>query len=84
METPRIEKQTKPVPVKPYSLKELAELYGMSVHTISKWLKPFQEMIGKRNGRFYTNLQVQKIFSFLGEPEESENNNTGNGRNYPA
>lgn len=60
---------TRPVvQVKPYSVKELSQLYGMSVHTITRWLRPFEKQIGERNGRYYTNLQVEKIFELIGEP----------------
>ena len=54
--------------IKPCSLGELAMLYGMSVRTIKRWLQPFESEIGVRNGRYYTNGQVEKIFSLLGMP----------------
>jgi hypothetical protein len=36
--------------------------------TIKKWMKPFAEQIGKRQGRFYNVVQVKLIFEKLGLP----------------
>jgi hypothetical protein len=55
-------------PIKPYSIKELSELYGMGSRTIQRWLLPFKDELGERNGRYYTVKQVGKIFELLGEP----------------
>jgi len=56
------------VMVRPYNLKELSALYGVSARTLTKWLAPFEEQLGKRIGYFYTIPQVKKIFSNLGLP----------------
>jgi hypothetical protein len=56
------------VPVKPYMPKELAKLYDVTPKTLRTWLQPHQDAIGKRNGRYYTILQVQIIFEKLGNP----------------
>jgi transposase-like protein len=40
--------------VKPYSMKELCEIYGVSDKTMRKWLQPFAEQIGERRGIFIT------------------------------
>jgi hypothetical protein len=60
--------QHQPVPIRPYSLKEISRMYGMSACTINRWLQPFKEQVGERNGRYYTNQQVEKIFLLLGTP----------------
>lgn len=54
--------------IKPYKHKELSDLYGVSKQTFSKWLIPFKDKIGKRNGHFYSVEQVKIIFSSLGVP----------------
>ncbi len=55
--------------IKPYTVKELRQLYnGVSHKTLLKWLQPFNEEIGERNGRFYSVPQVEIIFLRLGLP----------------
>jgi hypothetical protein len=54
--------------LKPYNLKELAAMYGVSARTLNKWLKPFGDQVGKRIGYFYTIPQVRLIFMKLGLP----------------
>ncbi len=58
------------IPVQPYSLKELSAMYGVSKNTFKKWLQPFKEELGKRNGYYYNNKQVKLIFDKLGSPEQ--------------
>ncbi|HUC83476.1 MAG TPA: hypothetical protein VMR70_21365 [Flavisolibacter sp.] len=57
--------------VKPYTVLELARLYGISDRTMKKWLVPFEAEIGSKVGYFYTIAQVQIIFQKLGTPGES-------------
>ncbi|HMV08154.1 MAG TPA: hypothetical protein PKA45_04680 [Cyclobacteriaceae bacterium] len=54
--------------IKPYTHKELAALYGVSWLTFQKWLKPFEQDIGIKNGHFYNTRQVEIIFEKLGYP----------------
>lgn len=54
--------------VKPYSSKELANIYGVNKKTLHKWMEPFIADIGKKQGRFYTVAQVKIIFSRIGLP----------------
>lgn len=58
--------------LKPYTLKELENLYGVCGVTIKKWLVPFQNEIGVKNGRFYSIPQVAQIFKKLGYPIDIE------------
>jgi len=51
-----------------YSIKELAELYEVDPKTLRKWLKPLQDDLGKRIGRYYNVYQVGIIFLALGKP----------------
>lgn len=58
-----------PFHVKPYSPKTLSAYYGVSIKTFRKWLLPFQEQIGKKNGHYYTSLQVKIIVEKIGMPD---------------
>lgn len=61
--------QTNRVKLKPYSLSELAGIYGVCNRTLKRWMKPFEEEIGERDGRFYQIPQVKVIFERLMVPE---------------
>ena len=54
--------------VRPYSTKELAQIYGVCDKTLIKWMKPFTGDIGEKRGRFFTVAQVEIIFNKLGMP----------------
>ena len=54
--------------LKAYSKKELAEKYQVSVKTFNSWLKPFEEKVGKKSGRYYTVNQVKTMLEVLGVP----------------
>jgi hypothetical protein len=54
--------------MKPYSMKQLCEIYQVSDKTMRKWLKPFESKIGKRQGHIYNVAQVAVIFTNLGVP----------------
>ncbi len=58
--------------IKPYTHKELSGLYGVCKQTFTKWLMPFQEKIGNRQGNFYSVEQVKIIFDSLGIPYSIE------------
>lgn len=58
------------VEIRSYSIGELSKLYEMSVKTMNRWLKPHLEVIGKREGRYYTVKQIQQIFDLLGLPKD--------------
>lgn len=58
------------VEVRSYSIGELSKLYDMSVKTMNRWLKPHTNVIGKREGRYYTVKQIQIIFDLLGLPKD--------------
>jgi hypothetical protein len=61
-------KNTDTIEIKHYSHKELSVVYGVSDKTLHKWMKPFIEDIGKKQGRYYTIAQVEIIFARLGMP----------------
>ncbi|PKP22702.1 MAG: hypothetical protein CVU05_02685 [Bacteroidetes bacterium HGW-Bacteroidetes-21] len=55
--------------LKSYNKKELADLYKVSVKTLSSWLKPIKPEIGEYIGRSFSIKQIQIIFNHLGEPD---------------
>lgn len=54
----------------PYSLKELENIYGVSRAIIKHWLRPFENEVGPRQGRYYTAAQIKIIFEKLGVPDK--------------
>ena len=59
-------KITSEVEVKPYSIRELAAMYGISVNTFKKWIRPHKDDIGPKIGHFFNARQVQFIFDKFG------------------
>ena len=53
------------VALKPYTIKELAKIYGVCTKTFRRWINPIKKEIGERNGWFYSIAQVKIIFSEL-------------------
>lgn len=67
----KIERQNQEITtmiVKPYTLKALAEQYGVCNKTFRKRIKAYENEIGKRIGNYYNPKQVRIIYEFLGEP----------------
>ncbi|MBL7732296.1 MAG: hypothetical protein JNM88_14050 [Chitinophagaceae bacterium] len=64
--------QSKGVELKPYSLKELALMYGVSNPTMKNWIHRHKEKIGERIGHYYLISQVKTIFHVLGSPGTSD------------
>ena len=56
-----------PTPIKPYTKKELKDLYQISYYTLKKWLSKIKNLGDYK--RPFTPAQVSKIFAHLGEPE---------------
>ena len=63
---------TNVVEIKPYSLTELAALYGISNRIMKSWLAPHSVAVGDKVGRLYNTLQVKIIFERLGLPGKAE------------
>jgi uncharacterized protein YjcR len=59
-------KTTNGIEVKPYSIRELAAMYGISVNTFKKWVKPHNDEIGPKVGHFYNARQIELIFEKFG------------------
>jgi hypothetical protein len=47
--------------IRPYTHKELAQVYRVSWPTFKKWLHPFRTDLGEKAGHFYTARQVEII-----------------------
>lgn len=48
---------------------EVAKMYGISVHRLNRWLKPFKKELTRPKGTYnYTSAQVKVIFDKLGAP----------------
>ena len=62
----------KTLSLKPYTVLELARLYGISDRTMKKWIRPFETEVGTKIGHFYTVAQVRVILEHLGIPGEVE------------
>ena len=63
------EKETKSKSaLKPYTKKELADLYEMKHRAFFPIFKPYEETIGKKIGRYYSTKQVELVFNCLGLP----------------
>ncbi|HMK04609.1 MAG TPA: hypothetical protein VK489_10475 [Ferruginibacter sp.] len=58
--------------IKPYSVKEICDIYYISTKTFVNWIKPFLDDIGPKRGRYYNVNQVKIIFKRLGLPESME------------
>ena len=52
--------------------KDLCALYGVSYKIIKQQLRPFENMIGKKHGNFFSINQVIRIMELLGEPSGVE------------
>jgi len=55
-------------PMRAYSALELSRFYNVCKKTFMRWLKPFEPVIGERQGRYYNINQVKTIFEKLGTP----------------
>lgn len=54
--------------LKPYSKRELAQIYGISVKCLNNWIDKFKADVGDICGRYYNVNQVKVIFAKLGLP----------------
>ena len=55
--------------IKAFTPGELAGLYEITTKTLKSWIDPHIDMVGKRRSKYYTSLQVKKIFDCLGVPK---------------
>lgn len=50
------------------TITQLAALYKVCPRTLAKWLKPYIDDIGEKEGYIYKPIQVKIIFEKIGEP----------------
>lgn len=74
MNEPSSEHKKNLISIKPYTVKELSKLYGVSRITFRKWLNKFKDELGDRDGSFYSIPQVKIIFKHLDLPSTLEIN----------
>jgi hypothetical protein len=60
------------IEVKPYSITELSNIYGVTIRTMKNWIQPHNQTVGIKIGRLYTAFQVKVIFEKLGLPSKIE------------
>lgn len=51
--------------LKPMTISELADRWGVSVRTARKWIHPFRRELGEVRGRIFTIRQVRIILGHL-------------------
>jgi transposase len=56
------------IQIKAYSITELANIYDVDIRTLKKWMKPFKNDIGEKQGRFFNIPQVKVILARLSLP----------------
>ena len=62
----------KTIEIRPYSLTELAQIYGVTNRTMKNLIIRHDEAVGEKIGRLYTTLQIKIIFEKLGLPGKAE------------
>jgi hypothetical protein len=65
-----MKKKPNTIEIKPYNIKELCSIYGVSYRTMVLWIEAHKEAVGEKVGRYYTALQVEIIFEKLGLPSQ--------------
>lgn len=66
--TQQVMSTTNETKIKPYTSKEMADLYGVSPKTLRTWLLPHRKAVGERKSKYFTARQVRIIFERIGEP----------------
>lgn len=56
--------------VRPYRLKDLAAIYGVSTYTMKKWIKAHAKAYSDKTRKYYSVLQVRAILDALGHPHK--------------
>ncbi|MFA6923619.1 MAG: hypothetical protein WC223_05125 [Bacteroidales bacterium] len=58
--------------IRPYTLSEISAFYKVHYKTLKRWLSPFKDEIGQKNGKFYSIKQVEIIFKKLSFPYDED------------
>jgi len=56
---------TVPDDIRPMTIQQLADRWGVSRRTVRRWLRPFADEIGPRQGNMFTPQQVKIILGHL-------------------
>lgn len=56
------------IPLKPMTLLQLSQFYGVSRKTLKSWMDEFKEELGTVRGRIFNVKQVKIVFENLGIP----------------
>ncbi|MFZ5553563.1 MAG: hypothetical protein ACOZCO_10630 [Bacteroidota bacterium] len=56
--------------LRPYTMKEMRNLYGVSLHVFNNLIKSFQEELGPVRGKYLTVNQVELILKKIGTPKK--------------
>jgi len=59
--------------VRPYTRKELREMYGIPYPTFRRWLEPLVKEWGLKRFRYFSPQQVERIISEFGIPSRKLN-----------
>jgi uncharacterized Fe-S cluster-containing radical SAM superfamily protein len=59
------------VAIKPYTNKELAQMFNMSTRTFNRNIKAIRGQLGKRMGHFWSIPQIEIILEHMGSPYET-------------
>lgn len=60
------------IEIKPYNIKELAQIYDMNPRTFSLWINKMKHQLGEKKGRYFDVNQVEKIINHLGIPGKTK------------
>ena len=60
------------IELRPYSKKELRELYGISVTTFRKWMESHGDFFGNKYRKLFTVKEIEFIFQTFGIPKNVE------------
>jgi hypothetical protein len=54
--------------MRPYYLKEICQIYGMSYKAMRKKINPIRDLLGDRSGYYFSVRQLEVIVRHLGPP----------------
>jgi hypothetical protein len=74
MDSAKVTRLDKPFEIRPYTKKQLAAHYGVSLHILNTWLGTIKAKLGLKIGRTYHVAQVKTIIEAFGVPGQSVNN----------
>jgi transcription initiation factor TFIIIB Brf1 subunit/transcription initiation factor TFIIB len=58
--------------IRPYMLKDLAEVYHVSAKTVRRWINKLIPEVGPKHAKYFTVNEVSKIVNAIGLPQKIE------------